>query len=276
MKSAFPYYGGKAIHLKWLLPLLSAFADERVYVEPFCGSCAVAINRKHKAKRIIVNDANSEVVNFFMVLREQPALLSRLLYFTPKSKAEWNCAYDYQLDTATMPNAEAARQFAVKVYQSFNAVTTYSSRGWRARETFGKARTATYQQIAEMIKPFDFEYGDAVKLIAQYNRDDVFIYADPPYLFNVRQDERGYKTELENEAEYHTRLLDIAVQSNAHFAISGYHSPLYDEALADWHCYERETYAYSALHTKGGDASPRTECLWVNYPPSTNAQAELI
>lgn len=75
--SAFNYFGGKSRYLDWLLPLLHVPAHH--YVEPFCGSAVVFLNKiPHPIETI--NDLDGRLINFFRVLREQPDKLIALLH----------------------------------------------------------------------------------------------------------------------------------------------------------------------------------------------------
>jgi DNA adenine methylase len=82
---AFGWYGGKYSHLDWLLPLLPV---EHHYCEPFGGSAAVLLNRE-PAPVETYNDTDSEVVNFFRVLREQKDALIYAIGMTPFSREEY-------------------------------------------------------------------------------------------------------------------------------------------------------------------------------------------
>ena len=73
---AFPYYGGKNSHLRFLLPLLPPVVGH--YVEPFGGSAALLLNRS-PAPLETFNDLNHWVYNFWLVLRDHSdELLDRL------------------------------------------------------------------------------------------------------------------------------------------------------------------------------------------------------
>lgn len=85
---AFGWYGGKYSHLDWLLPLLPSCHH---YCEPFGGSAAVLINREPSPVETY-NDVDSEVVNFFRVLRHQPDELVRQIGLTPFSREEYALA----------------------------------------------------------------------------------------------------------------------------------------------------------------------------------------
>ncbi len=82
---AFGWYGGKFSHLDWLLPLLP---PTHHYCEPFGGSAAVLLNRASSPVETY-NDTDSEVVNFFRVLREQRDALIYAIGMTPFSREEY-------------------------------------------------------------------------------------------------------------------------------------------------------------------------------------------
>ena len=255
--------------MPFLLPLMPAAPKESEYVEPFMGGAAVALNRKHKAKRVYLNDINGEVVNFFMVLRDNPDMLIQQLSYTPYSEYEHRRAFECKFDAAAMPDVEAARLFGVKIFQSYSSIVGENGSGWKpGLLAFNDNRIATFKDVAKIIRKFLFHNDDALSVIKRHNKPSVFIYADPPYLMETRTHKGGYIDELANERDYHIRLLELATQSQAQFAISGYHSPLYDEALADWHCFENETYAYAAPMMIDETLPTRTDVLWCNYNPA--------
>lgn len=82
---SFGWYGGKFSHLNWLLPLLPPCHH---YCEPFGGSAAVLLNRAPSPIETY-NDLDSEVVNFFRVLRDQKEALIQTIGLTPFSRQEF-------------------------------------------------------------------------------------------------------------------------------------------------------------------------------------------
>jgi len=72
-KAPFPFFGGKskAAPLVW-----SLLGDPAHYVEPFCGSCAVLLNRPHPCNRHYfsetVNDADGLLVNAWRAMQMHP------------------------------------------------------------------------------------------------------------------------------------------------------------------------------------------------------------
>jgi DNA adenine methylase len=77
---------------------------------------------------------------------------------------------------------------------------------------------------------------------------DVFVYCDPPYLFDVRSSKRPLYTAEFGDMDQHEKLLAVLLALPCMVAISGYESPLYAAMLATWR------------------TRMVTEWLWMNYP----------
>ncbi len=119
---AFGWYGGKYSHLNWLLPLLP---ETTHYCEPFGGSAAVLLNREPSPVETY-NDIDSEVVNFFRVLREQKNALIEAIGLTPFSREEFELAI---ARPENISNLERARQFFVRARQVRNGLAQTASTG---------------------------------------------------------------------------------------------------------------------------------------------------
>lgn len=86
------------------------------------------------------------------------------------------------------------------------------------------------------------------------DQPDTLIYADPPYMMETRKGGDLYDFEMDDEA--HVRLLDILTQARCMVMISGYRSPLYDDALRHFTRID-----YQAQTRRG----PAAESLWMNF-----------
>ena len=90
MLTAFIYPGGKVRISSWGT---SFFPGHKIYVEPFGGAAGVLLN-KAPSPLEVYNDLNSDLVNFFRVLRdkEKAEKLIRRLRLTPYAREEYyNC-----------------------------------------------------------------------------------------------------------------------------------------------------------------------------------------
>src|SRR5574339_214313 len=101
--SALNYFGGKSRHLDWILPLIPPHKN---YVEPFCGSAVVFLNKRPSPIETI-SDLDGRLINFFKVLREHPDKLIDLLSLTPYSRNEYQLSKHISED----PIEDARRYF---------------------------------------------------------------------------------------------------------------------------------------------------------------------
>lgn len=108
----FRWYGGKYSHLKWLLPQLP---ETHRYIEPFGGSGSVLINRESSPVEVY-NDQDSDVTNFFKVLRDNRNKLLEKIALTPFSREEFEHAIKKQGDE-DLTDIEKARLFFVRAGQ---------------------------------------------------------------------------------------------------------------------------------------------------------------
>ena len=89
--STLNYFGGKSRLLDFILPLLDT--PHKHYVEPFCGSASVFLNKRPSPIETI-SDLDARLINFFRVLREQPDELINRLDLTPYSRGEFQFCSD--------------------------------------------------------------------------------------------------------------------------------------------------------------------------------------
>lgn len=265
---AFPYYGGKYYHAKWIISLLP---DHHHYVEPFCGAAHILLN-KSPSKIETINDLNENVINFFRVLREQPDELKRLLELTPYARREYEKSYE-----PTDNPLESARRFYVMMRMGFSAqparakgsswsytVNTSQPKGVNAVN----AAIAGLDKIVERIKLTQLECRPAIDIIKRFDRPDTLFYCDPPYTHCSREKNSSGMTgygKFEMQDIDHEQLADVLHACKGKVAISGYHSDLYDSMYSDWQLHEKETVAHGAGTEEGKIKPKRIECLWVNY-----------
>jgi DNA adenine methylase len=260
MKPPFQYFGSKQTVAGQIRDL---FLPHDHYVEPFAGSLAVLL-AKTPAKLETVNDINGEIVNFWRIVRDFPEEFERQCLLTPFSRTEYEMAKDVQGCT----DMERARRFWIRVEQGF--AHTGSKTGWRFcyqgnnnnldSRVWNHARRIP--AVAGRIRNVQLENREAIDLIRDAGRyPGVLIYADPPYLGQVRETGQ-YVHEMQAEAE-HRELADALADCKAMVALSGYDSDLYRELYRDWHRHEIVTQTGTA---RQGERF-RTEILWVNYQP---------
>lgn len=120
----------------------------------------------------------------------------------------------------------------------------------------GLAIPATHRKVTTFLQ------GDGIAYLRErkYSGKE-FVYGDPPYLLSARADRGRHYYEHEWPDAMHRRFLAVALAINARVMISGYRSPMYDDALAEWRRIEFQ------VQTRGGGQA--TEVIWMNYPQPT-------
>jgi len=263
---AFGWYGGKYSHLDWLLPLLPATTH---FCDVFGGSAAVLINRL-PAPVETYNDIDSELVNFFRVLRDQKEPLVEAIGLTPFARQELALACGPQ--PSNLPELERARRFFVRARQVRTGLAQTASAGrWAHCLLTSRAGMAgavsrwlgsieDLSAIAQRLLRVQIENAPALEVINRYDSPETLFYCDPPYVHDTRGDKNAYAHELTDTDHRHLAQALSRVQGKV--ALSGYDGPLYEELYAGWH----RTHAPEKMCHSVKQA--RTEVLWTNYDPA--------
>jgi DNA adenine methylase len=214
----------------------------------------------------VVNDLDHAIVNFFRVLRDRPQDLRAALEATPYAREEFRRALERSDDPL-----EEARRLWVRIRQSVNGVGLHWSRpsvgDGQPRIARTEGKLARLESFAARLRGVTIDCRDAIDLIGVYAGRDVAMYLDPPYLPSTRTRFGRGTYEHEMGEAGHLRLLEAcvaAVTKGARIMLSGYPSPVYDEALSGWRKHEIATFMNA---TTTGPRQRRTEVLWMSYGP---------
>lgn len=264
MRAVFRYPGAKWALAEWIISHFPAGYEKLAYLEPFVGSGAVFFN-KNPGKVETINDLDSNVVNFFRVLREHPEEFRRMIELTPYSREEYELAVESFTHEDPM---EMARRYFVRVMMGVGAKSNAKGT-WRVEPRpypGGAAKkwysctdilTAAAMRLRGIDNLVQIEHTDALKLIERFDSENVLMYLDPPYLRTTRRSGALYRHEMGLDGQ--RRLLELISKNKARILISGYQSDLYDEYLQGWY---KDT---AMCHTTSGEKAE--EVLWMNYPP---------
>ena len=290
--AAMPYYGGKFYHLPFILPRLLYTG---CYVEPFSGGASVLLNRRVE-KIEVLNDLNSDVVNFFRVLRDYPDELLYRLHYTPYSREEFQNAKAVLGDGDIDDPVEQARLWyfhqsassvgvaslssTMQVHKSLN-VGSPTPRTFANRASLHASVSSTrLGVIAERLRGVMIEHMDALDVIKKYDAPTTFFYCDPPYVHSTRKATSVYV--YEQDDTWHKSLSEILHSVKGRAAISGYSSRLYDSLYADWYRCEHvsnpsrsSTFGFNVA-SKSTKGAERVEVLWTNYPVQLDALSEVL
>jgi DNA adenine methylase len=255
------YPGQKKSLVKWIIGHFPTGYQKMTYLEPFFGSGCVFFTKEPSLIET-VNDKYREVFNLFLQIREHGEDLIFLLENTPWSRDDYDLAFE-EADTPL----EQARRFLVRSWFSIGACVGKKN-GMRTNiagdngglDCFYRKLPEAVRETAKRLKHerghfVQIENRDALQLMGRYNRENVFMYLDPPYVPQVRKHKIIYVHEMSGFD--HSLMLSFLEGTKAKVLLSGYDNELYRDALKGWKA--------DRILTKDEAGRKRTECLWANY-----------
>ncbi len=260
---AFGWYGGKYSHLDFLIPLIPA--DATHFCDVFGGSAAVLLNVGPYPVESY-NDIDSDLVNFFTMLRDQGEELTKAIALTPFSREELTRACEPVEDISPL---ERARRFYVRARQTRTGLAQTSSKGrWahcvltsRSGMSGAVSRwlgsVEGLPEIIDRLQQVQIENAPATEVIQRYDTEETVFYVDPPYVHSARGDASAYGFEMTDGD--HEELSQVLRGIRGRAVLSGYRTKLYDKLYADWRRVEApERICHSVRKL-------RQECAWMNF-----------
>ena len=260
---AFGWYGGKFSHLDFILPNIPL--DGKHFCDVFGGSAAVLINMP-PAPVETYNDLDSEVVNFFAILRDRGPDLIRAIGLTPFSREELARACEYEQGVSDL---ERARRFFVRARQTRTGLAQTSSQGrWAHCVLTSRAGMAGavsrwlgsvdgLAEITQRLQRVQIENAPALEVILRYDSKDTVFYLDPPYVHSSRGDSAAYGYEMSDQD--HVELAEVLSSVRGRVVLSGYRTELYDQLYDGWHRVDAPERNANSVQ------KPRQESLWLNF-----------
>ncbi len=248
------YHGGKWILAPWII---AHFPPHRCYVEPFGGGGSVLL-RKPRAYAEVYNDLGGEIVNLFRVARARGEELARLCELTPFARAEFAESYEPAED-----ELEQARRTLVRSFMGFGSNSLHQKSGFRANSNrsgttpahdwmnYPDALRITIQRLRGVV----IENRDALACMRHHDTPETLHYADPPYVFSTRKDDKADYPHEMTDAE-HESLAAGLHSLKGMVIVSGYRCDAYDTLFKGWRRVDK------VAHADG--ASKRVESLWLS------------
>lgn len=262
--SAFNYFGGKNAPLvqAWIKSKLDLLPVYHL-AEAFCGSAAISFNYQ-RAKFRTINDLNSDIYNFFKVLRCHGPELITALELTPHCRQEYDAAF---MDGIT-DDIERARVFFLRTCQSFGnsgSLRVYNSWSYTINDHRYRCSQSTARflskieglyRVVQELRHMQIEHLDFREFIKKYDGPKTVFYIDPPYVPDSRSYNIKYKVEL--SIDDHIELSQLLTREiKGKWLLSGYESALYHDLYKGY-----STCKMGPVRTAGKAA---TEMLWANY-----------
>ena len=241
------WHGGKHYLAPYIVKLLPYHNN---YVEPFFGGGAVLFQKPVTGSEV-VNDIDSDLVNFWLVVRDKYDDFLRQVTLTPYSEELWRRAIEGD-------DVQRAVQFFVRVRQSmsgrmdcFSPVSKTRLRREINEQVAGwMSAIDKLPEVVERLRTVMILNRDALSVIRQLDAVDTCFYLDPPYVPETRTAPQVYKHELPD----HRPLIELLRTIKGRAILSGYQCELY--STLGW----RRVDIDIANHAGSGR---RTESLWL-------------
>ena len=270
MRGPLAYIGGKALHIKRLMPLVP---PHNIYVEVFGGGASLLFHKDPSLVEVL-NDIDSSLVNFYRVLRDEDKCkeLIRLLELTPYSREE---LYWTRMNCECDDDIEFARRWFLMQRMSFggNMESTgwklarfHSSRGISSAVSYWLSSIELLPEVHERLKIVQIDNTDFARVIKGHDSEDTFFYLDPPYILSSGANDL-YRYSM--DANDHIRLVNLILSCKGKFMLSCYDNEIYDAlTYAGWECADYVIGVNSSgggnkLNTDGGKGK-RIETVWLS------------
>lgn len=227
-KTPISYYGGKQSILGHILPLIP---EHKLYTEAFCGGCAVLF-AKEPADCEVINDVNTELINFYRIAKERYPELKEKIDSTLHSREIH--AHAKHINQHPEFFSEVERAWAVWVCSKLGFASMLDGTfGYdRSGTTTKKLRNAKDDFTEELCGRLDnctVECENGINLIKRYDCEDAFHFVDPPY---IGTDCAHYNGTF-NEQDF-AELLETLAHVKGKFMLTMFPHPLIEQYAAQY------------------------------------------
>jgi DNA adenine methylase len=263
MKTPITYYGGKQKLAKTIIKNIPS--DHTLYGEPFGGGLAVFFEKEPSDVEVI-NDTNSELVNFYRVVQNDFVGLEKEIRITLHSRDMFRKASVIYNNPDMF--SEIKRAWAVWCLSSqgfaglLDGSWGYDVGKNTTTKKISNKRASFTEDYAIRLQNVQIECTDAIRIIRSRDSKSSFFYCDPPYVGSDCGHYDGYSQ------EDFDGLLKILSRIKGKFLLSSYpNSELKGfKAKYGWHQLEidQTVSVANSNSTKGRKA--KKEVLTANYP----------
>ena len=191
MKPIIKWVGGKTQMLKELKEIITPeLLEGNTYYEVFAGGAALALDLEHKDT--VLNDLNSELINMYTVIRDNPEeLIVELKCFQNSHNTEFYYHVRNLDRTDILSRMTAIVKAARTIYLNktcFNGLYRVNKKGF-FNSPIGKTSSGktpdivqedNIRELSKFLKTVEFRNLDFIQAVADAKSGDV-IFLDPPY-----------------------------------------------------------------------------------------------
>jgi len=192
-KAKFINYPGGDFYAFEDLNKIFSLAPARNFVEVFGGSCYSSMNVSHdKFKVIVCNDIDSDLINLYRLVKDNPAEVQKRLSILPFSKEVYMIAKDILND----PKADPLTRAVMLFYLIRVSILGIVGNGFTVSKSRERAKNFTnaislIKEYAKQMRDIAFENRSYEEILKLYDSDKTLFYLDPPYVSTKKLQERG-------------------------------------------------------------------------------------
>lgn len=261
IEAPFVWAGSKKAHLDHILPHIPANTTR--FVDAFGGSGVVLLNTPfHKLD--VYNDLNSNVVNFFRVLRDKDTLdeLIHKLEMHPHSREQFDVYRASKFDFPDPVDQAVAWYYTIET--SFSRLGRHYGRNMQASFETRRVyeRLPLFEQVHLRLRHCYIENKNAFEIVREYDDPKTVFYLDPPYT----ETQHGTYIGPTFGEKDHRALLDLIRTVRGRVILSGEPCSYYDE-VDFWDF--KEVWPAPVRIKSESRHKGRLECLWVKHSTET-------
>lgn len=257
MKTPLSYYGGKQ---KLCSRILEIIPSHVLYCEPFIGGGAVFF-AKPISELEVLNDTNSELINFYRVVKNRFVDLEMMIRGTSHSRRLHNDASIVYNNPHLFDEVKRAWAVWVLSSQSFSSIMDgtfgYDKAKNHTTKKISNNRDRFTEEMTVRLSNCTIECADALYIIQSRDTENSFFYCDPPYIGSNCGHYDGY-----TESDF-MALLQVLSAVKGKFLLSSYPSELLAKFTAKnkWHSFSIE----QQVSVNKGYGKKKIEVLTANY-----------
>lgn len=265
IKSPLRYPGGKSRALKQILPLIPNFDEFR---EPMVGGGSVflALKQSRPEKKFWINDLNTELCLFWKILKTNPKKLVKELNNIEKNYDNGKKLYlKFNGEVKNLKDFQRAVRFFLLNRITFSGLAEsggYSDESFHKRFTNSSIkRLRNVSKILDNTKITNLDYEAVIKKPGK----NVFIFLDPPYLFNMKSKLYGKNGHLHENFD-HKRFAENMKRCKHKWLITYDDSPKIRKLFSFANIYRwKLQWQYGMNNSNGKSPSKGDELYITNY-----------
>lgn len=253
------YYGGKQKLVTTIIPL---FPKHTLYAEVFVGGGAV-FWAKPPSEIEVINDTNSELINFYEVCKNEYIELEKLVRISLHSRRLHKDAQVINENPHMFSRIKRAWAVWTLSVQSFAAMLDGSwgydkGKNTTSRKIANKRESFT-EDLAIRLQHVQIECTDALRIIRTRDGEDSFFYCDPPYFNSDCGHYDGY-----SEEDFEM-LLQTLCNVVGKFLLSSYPSEVLSRYVEKYGWHQKVIEQTVSVANNTGKRKAKTEVITTNY-----------